>query len=742
MTAGPAAILAVILAVLSGLAAPVAAADKPAAGGITLELSGSETPDAIKRTVDGLAKSGQRVTLRIGSAGAEAATATAGSDDTTSGLAALWDDFAQGVLRGFEGLPAIPRLAADWERNWAAVTNATSPAEGLAKALATIGIALLAALALRWLTNRIWPIAPGPVGGGAAFLPRLANAAARMAKDGMALAVFVLAAWALAVMLLPAFDLLRKTVAIVVHHMAIAAIYLIAARFLLLPVATGPALMPIDHASRHRRTVIIYGVLAAVLISSVKVAASIASDKLSVIGWLSLTSAVVTLYKLWWFWTARHDVARLVRDGAPDPGAPSAARRAGAVAMPWLLLASVIAIWVITRIAVVVPGGERWVGAAGLTQFIIILVPILAAGAQKVAREQLLREVGADTVRHPLWAAILHVAERGASWSIWIAGIIATAAAWDLIATDGEVSPAVAALNRIALTAAILFAGFIVLTFLKSLLDQHAPPAHVAALPSAEDNAEATVQSRLASVLPVLRGFLLGAVIALTALVALSKLGIDTGPLLAGFGILGLAISFGSQALVRDVVSGVFFMTEDAFRVGEYIDTGKLKGTVEKIALRSVQLRHQSGLVHTIPFGQIASVTNASRDWATVKFNIRIDRRADLEKVRKTIKKVGQSLQEDPEFGSEIILPLKMQGVSDIVDNAIVCRLKFTAKPARSGWVQREALKRVYKGLREADIDFAYNAVMVQSSDGIPMSAAGAGAMTGRMQQANNGVLP
>jgi len=115
--------------------------------------------------------------------------------------------------------------------------------------------------------------------------------------------------------------------------------------------------------------------------------------------------------------------------------------------------------------------------------------------------------------------------------------------------------------------------------------------------------------------------------------------GVDIGPLLAGFGVVGLAISFGSQALVRDIMSGIFFMADDAFRVGEYVDTGRLKGTMEKITMRSVQLRHQSGLVHTVPFGQLQAITNASRDWATVKFNIRLERGIDLDQARKIIKR-------------------------------------------------------------------------------------------------------
>src|SRR5262249_8068709 len=158
----------------------------------------------------------------------------------------------------------------------------------------------------------------------------------------------------------------------------------------------------------------------------------------------------------------------------------------------------------------------------------------------------------------------------------------------------------------------------------------------------------------------------------------LLHLGVEIAPLLAGAGVIGLAISFGSQALVRDIVSGIFFMADDAFRVGEYIDTGRLKGTVERISLRSVRLRHQNGQIHTIPYGQLTSITNFSRDWQTVKFTVRLARDTDIEKVRKAVKQIGQDMAKDPELSKELLQPLKLQGVSEIADSALVVRLKFT----------------------------------------------------------------
>jgi small-conductance mechanosensitive channel len=247
----------------------------------------------------------------------------------------------------------------------------------------------------------------------------------------------------------------------------------------------------------------------------------------------------------------------------------------------------------------------------------------------------------------------------------------------------------------------------------------------------ADDGNDAAPASRLTTVLPVLRILLGVTIVVMAVLVALSQLGVNIAPLLAGAGVIGLAISFGSQALVRDIVSGIFFMTDDAFRIGEYIDTGRLKGTVEKISLRSLRLRHQNGQIHTIPFGQLTAVTNFSRDWQTVKFNLRLARDSDMERVRRTVKQIGLAMMEDPELGKELLQPLKLQGVAEIADNAIVVRFKFTARPSKPGLIQREALKRIYQSFGEKGIEFASNAITVQTAGATPaapQAVAGAGA--------------
>jgi small-conductance mechanosensitive channel len=220
-------------------------------------------------------------------------------------------------------------------------------------------------------------------------------------------------------------------------------------------------------------------------------------------------------------------------------------------------------------------------------------------------------------------------------------------------------------------------------------------------------------RSRFETLAPILR-LVLGIAIVITAvMMMLTSLGINITPLMAGATVVGLAISFGSQALVRDIVSGIFYLTDDAFRVGEYIDCGKAKGTVEGFTVRSIRLRHQNGQILTIPFGQLGQIANFSRDWATLKFNLRHG--TDVEKLRKVAKRVGLAMLEDPELKDDFLQPLKCQGIADIADNAIVMRFKMTVRPLRPTYIQREAVKRLIAAFNDTGIEFASATVSVRT---------------------------
>ncbi len=220
--------------------------------------------------------------------------------------------------------------------------------------------------------------------------------------------------------------------------------------------------------------------------------------------------------------------------------------------------------------------------------------------------------------------------------------------------------------------------------------------------------------SRAETLLPLLRSCLLALLVATVILSILSALGVQIAPLLAGAGVVGIAIGFGAQKLVQDVISGIFFLMDDAFRRGEYIEVGNLRGTVEKISVRSMQLRHHLGAVQTIPYGNVPTITNLSRDWITMKLELRLPYDVDIERVRKIIKKVGQSMQEDPELGPNMLQPLKSQGVMRMEESALIIRMKFTARPGEQWVIRREAYRRVQEALQAAGIQFAHREVRVR----------------------------
>lgn len=259
----------------------------------------------------------------------------------------------------------------------------------------------------------------------------------------------------------------------------------------------------------------------------------------------------------------------------------------------------------------------------------------------------------------------------------------------------------------------IVFIGYMAYEAVRIVIDQQIKKES----PTEQDE-EAEVggagESRIATLLPIFRNFLLITIFVIVVMLVLSELGVNIAPLFAGAGVVGLAVGFGAQTLIRDIFSGAFYLIDDAFRKGEYIDIGSAKGVVEKISIRSMQLRHHRGALTTVPFGEIQHVQNFSRDWAIMKLAFRVTYDTDVDKMRKIIKKFGQQLLEDEYYGPMFLQPLKSQGITSFEDSAMIARVKFTAKPGK----QFELRKVVFAGLQELfeenGIKFAHRQVTVR----------------------------
>ncbi|WP_419175669.1 mechanosensitive ion channel domain-containing protein [Desulfosediminicola sp.] len=229
----------------------------------------------------------------------------------------------------------------------------------------------------------------------------------------------------------------------------------------------------------------------------------------------------------------------------------------------------------------------------------------------------------------------------------------------------------------------------------------------------------ASARGRSYTLLPMIRRFLGTVLMVMVTMTILSSTGVDIGPLLAGAGVVGLAVGFGAQKLVADMFSGFFYLLDDAFRVGEYVEAGGISGTVENISLRNVMLRHHRGMLQIVPHSELGAITNYMRGGIVVKFNLDFPYDADIDQIRKVIKKVGQAMLQEEEFAEDFIRPVKSQGVREISNSVMTIRVKFTAKPGAHFIIRREAYKRITEALRAKGIHYAHKKVIVD----IPQSS-------------------
>lgn len=221
-------------------------------------------------------------------------------------------------------------------------------------------------------------------------------------------------------------------------------------------------------------------------------------------------------------------------------------------------------------------------------------------------------------------------------------------------------------------------------------------------------------RGRSYTLLPMARKFIGTVLTVMVTLIILSSIGVNIGPLLAGAGVIGLAVGFGAQKLVSDILSGFFYLLDDAFRVGEYLKAGSLSGTVENITLRNVMLRHHRGMLQIVPYSELGSITNYMRGGIVEKFNLEFPYGTDIDLVRRIIKKVGKAMLTEDEFKDDFINPVKSQGVSEITNSVIVIRVKYTAKPGTQFLIRREAYRRITDALEAKGIFYAHRKVIVE----------------------------
>ncbi|MGE8187879.1 mechanosensitive ion channel family protein [Pseudomonas sp. NPDC086278] len=220
--------------------------------------------------------------------------------------------------------------------------------------------------------------------------------------------------------------------------------------------------------------------------------------------------------------------------------------------------------------------------------------------------------------------------------------------------------------------------------------------------------------ARAQTMMPLIRNVLFVAIFIVALIVALANMGMNVTPLLAGAGVIGLAIGFGAQSLVADLITGLFIIIEDSLAIDDYVDVGGHLGTVEGLTIRTVRLRDIDGIVHTIPFSEIKSIKNYSREFGYAIFRVAVPYNMDIDEAIKLMREVGQKMRTDPLQRRNIWSPLEIQGVESFESGNAILRARFKTAPIKQWEVSRAFNLSLKRHLDEAGLDLATPRMSVQ----------------------------
>jgi small conductance mechanosensitive channel len=215
-------------------------------------------------------------------------------------------------------------------------------------------------------------------------------------------------------------------------------------------------------------------------------------------------------------------------------------------------------------------------------------------------------------------------------------------------------------------------------------------------------------QKRTRTLGEIVRYVIVLVVFAVATMTVLKELGIDIGPVLAAAGIVGLAVGFGAQSLVKDIISGFFILLEDQIRVGDVVNIAEKGGLVEKVGLRTTVLRDLHGNVHYVPNGSIAVVTNMTKEYSRFVFDIAVAYREDVDEVITVIKGIDQEMRNDTEFKDDILEPIEVLGLDQFATSAVVIKARTTTMPSKQWRIGREFNRRIKKKFDELNIEIPF----------------------------------
>ena len=268
----------------------------------------------------------------------------------------------------------------------------------------------------------------------------------------------------------------------------------------------------------------------------------------------------------------------------------------------------------------------------------------------------------------------------------------------------GTIAWAVQALPKVLLVLAL---GFVLLKLVNYACKRLARRAEAAGLDQQSHTAREH-QKRTETLVGIVRTAAVICVWTLIAMLVLMQVGINVAPLIAGAGIVGLAVGFGAQELVRDVITGFFILLENQIRKGDVAIVNGTGGLVESIGLRTVALRDLGGTVHIFQNGKISSLSNMTKEWSAMVFDIGVAYKEDTDAVVEVMREVAEAMREDSAFSAKILEPIEIFGVDSFGDNAVVIKARLKTVPIEQWAVGREYRRRLKKAFDERGIEIPF----------------------------------
>lgn len=309
--------------------------------------------------------------------------------------------------------------------------------------------------------------------------------------------------------------------------------------------------------------------------------------------------------------------------------------------------------------------------------------------------DKLSDKIGLHLSRFGLYAKVLQVALKifVLSLCVYTLGKI-----WDIVMLDHFFESDI--MRHLLST----FVTFLFVAFLAALIWEAIGVYLSYVLKQADDHN----QTRIQTLLPLVRKIVMSVFALLFGLILLSELGINVGPLLAGAGVLGVAIGFGAQSMVKDFLTGFVIVLEDILRVGDVATLGGCTGVVEKITLRKVQLRDIAGIVYSIPFSEISTIQNMTKDFSFHVMDIGVAYSSDTDKVTRVMRKVDDAMRCDAEFGPLILAPIEIFGLDKFADSAVIIKARIKTIPAKQWDVGREYNRRLKLAFEKEGIEIPF----------------------------------